>query len=135
MMNSLENLHYAIGELAYAIARADGEVQREERNKFQEIINQELNEGEGHEKVSEIIFKLMDQRDYFDPKSTYELAMQTIKTNGHYLSPELKAKFIRLLEKVAEAYPPVTSEENALLKRFRHDISSINGDPVYYTVQ
>ena len=131
-MSPLENLHYAIGELAYAIARADGEVQKEERRRFEQILNEELNEGEGHEKVGEIIFKLMDKRGYFDPASTYDLAMQTIRTNGHYLSPGLKAKFTRLLEKVAEAHPPVTSEENTILRKFRNDISSINGDPVYY---
>ena len=133
-MSPQENLHYAIGELAYTVARADGEVQKEERKKFEEILREELNEGEGHEKVGEIIFKLMDKREYFDADSTYDLAMQTIKTNSHYLSPQLKAKFMRLLEKVAEAHPPVTSEENAILRKFKADIAPINGDPVYYSV-
>ena len=131
-MSPLENLHYAIGELAYTIARADGEVQKEERRRFEQILREELNEGEGHEKVGEIIFKLMDKRDYFDSAATYDLALQTIRTNGHYLSPDLKNKFTHLLEKVAEAHPPVTSEENAILRKFRRDIALINGDPVYY---
>jgi uncharacterized tellurite resistance protein B-like protein len=133
-MSPLENLHYAIGELAYCIARADGEVQKEERKKFEQILREELVEGEGQEKVGEIIFKLMDKRDYFDAESTYDLAMQTIKINGHYLSPTLKAAFIRLLQRVAEAHPPVTSEENAILIKFKTDIAPINGDPVYYSV-
>jgi uncharacterized tellurite resistance protein B-like protein len=131
-MSPLENLHYAIGELAYTIARADGEVQKEEKKKFLQIIRQELNKGEGHEKVGEIIFTLMDKREHFDPNSTYDMAMKTLRNNSHYLSPQLKANFIRLLEKVAEAYPPVTREENAILKRFKDDIRPIEGDPVYY---
>ena len=133
-MTPTENLHYAIGELAYAIARADGAVQMEERRKFLQIVNEELDEGDGTPKVGEIIFSLMDKRGIFDPEATYEMAMNTIRTNGHYLSPALKEKFIHLLERVAGAHPPVTSEENALLARFREDIRPINGDPVYYSV-
>ena len=41
-MNSTENLHYAIGELAYAVACADGIVQKEERQKFHDIVLAEL---------------------------------------------------------------------------------------------
>ncbi len=130
-MSPLENLYYAAGELAYAIARADGEVQNEERNKFLEILNGELDPA-GQQATGEIIFKLMDKRGHFDPAATYEFAMNTIRNNGHYLSPALKERFVNLLEKVAAAYPPVTSEENALLNRFRSDILEINGDPVYY---
>ena len=37
--------------------------------------------------------------------------------------------------KVAEAYPPVTREENAILRKFKSDIGPINGDPVYYSGQ
>ena len=132
-MSPLENLHYAIGELAYTIARADGQVQKEERRKFIDLLNRELAHGDGHEKVGEIIFKLMDKRDHFDPLATYDMAMNTIRTNSHYLSPELKANFIRVLEKVAEAYPPVTREENTILRRFREDIQPLTGDPIYYS--
>ena len=132
-MTPLENLHYAIGELAYAVARADGEVHYEERNKFLEILNEELDNGDGTPKVGEIIFRLMDKRDGFDPEGTYDLAMNTIRTNSHYLSPALKEKFVHLLERVAHATPPVTSEENALLARFKTDIQPLTGDPVYYS--
>lgn len=134
-MTPLENLHYAIGELAYAVARADGQIQKEEKRTFLDIINKELSQAEGYEKTGEIIFKLMEKREEtFDPQSTYDLAMQTIRMNGHYLSPQLKSDFIRLLERIAEAYPPVTREENIILKKFREDIEPIHGDPVYYSV-
>src|SRR6185436_16813027 len=36
-MSPIENLYYAMGELAYSVASADGRVQPEERKKFSDI--------------------------------------------------------------------------------------------------
>ena len=132
-MTAKENLYYAIGSLAYAVAAADGEVQKEERKKFLDIINNELVDEEGYSVTGEIIFKLLDKKEKPDVKSTYDMALETIRNNGHYLSPELKSHFIAVLEKVAAAYPPVTAAENAIVKQFKADIEPIKGDPVYYS--
>jgi uncharacterized tellurite resistance protein B-like protein len=130
-MTARENLYYALGELAYAIARADGSVQKEEREKFHNIIVKELNNNEYDIDVSDIVFQLMDHEKR-DSKSTYEWAMNMIKINSHYLSPELKQKFINVMENIAKAYPPVTVEEKNLIEMFKMDILPINGDPIYY---
>jgi uncharacterized tellurite resistance protein B-like protein len=130
-MTPRENLYYALGELAYAIARADGSVQKEEREKFHNIIVKELNNNEYDIDVSDIVFQLMDHEKR-DSKSTYEWAMNMIKINSHYLSPELKQKFINVMENIAKAYPPVTVEEKNLIEMFKMDILPINGDPIYY---
>ncbi len=130
-MNPVENLHYAIGELAYAVARADGEIQREERKKFHSIVEAELRCKDYNFDVSDIIFQLME-KDKFDTETTYKWAMNEIKTNSHYLSPKLKETFIKVMEKVAKAYPPVTSKEKNVLDKFKADIAPIHGDPVYY---
>ena len=42
MDTPIQNLHYAIGQLAYCIARVDGKVQKEEREKFHDIVVSEL---------------------------------------------------------------------------------------------
>ena len=130
-MTPLENLHYAIGELAYAIALADGKVQNEERKKFLGIVEAELRCNDYAFSISDIIFQILD-KDKQDTEVVYKWAMEQIKLNSHYLSPELKKTFIRVLEKVANAFPPVTKEESNLLERFKRDISSIYGDPVYF---
>jgi uncharacterized tellurite resistance protein B-like protein len=135
MMSPLESLYYAIGELAYAVAASDGEVQKEERKRLHQLVVGGLKEKAPEPiDVSEIIFKLLDKQDTYDPETAYNWAMNTIRTNGHYLSPELKQKFIRVMEEIAAAYPPVTSEERDLIKRFKKDIEPIVGDPVYYNV-
>ena len=130
-MTPTENLHYAIGELAYAVANADGKVQKEERQKFHDIVEAELRCKDYSFDVSDIIFQIMD-RDKADTKSAYEGAMKQIRTNSHYLSPKLKETFIKVMEKIAKSYKPVTVDESSLLDKFKSDIAPIHGDPVYY---
>jgi uncharacterized tellurite resistance protein B-like protein len=130
-MTPLESLHYAIGELAYAVARADGSVQKEERKKFHDIVAAELRCKDYAFDVSDIIFQMMD-KDKTDSITTYKWAMDEIRLNSHYLSPELKKTFISVMEKVAKAFPPVTVKEQDLINKFKKDIVMINGDPVYY---
>jgi uncharacterized tellurite resistance protein B-like protein len=133
-MTSVENLHYAIGELAYAVAFADGKVQSEERKKFHNIVEAELKAGDRDFDISDIIFRLME-KDRTDSKTTYDWAMKEIRINSHYLSPELKKTFIRVMEKVASAFSPVRWEEESLINRFKKDIAIIHGDPVFYEKQ
>ena len=130
-MTPLENLHYAIGELAYAVARADDSVQKEERKIFHDIVETELHCKDYAFDISGIIFQIMD-KDQTDSATTYNWAMDEIKLNSHYLSPKLKKKFICVMEKVAKAFPPVTVSEQSLINKFKKDIAVINGDPVYY---
>lgn len=130
-MTPLQNLHYAIGELACAIASSDGKIQREEAKKFHDMVAAELRCKHYDFDVADIIFTIM-ARERMDIETTYHWALKEIRMNGHYLSPELKASFIKMLEKVAKAYPPVTKKEQELLDRFKADIAGIKGDPVYY---
>ena len=130
-MTATENLHYAIGELAYAIANADGQVQKEERKKFQDIVAAELRCKDYGFDVSDIIFKIMD-KDKTSTKEAYDSAMKQIRINSHYLSPALKETFVKVIEKVAKAYKPVTIDEMNLIERFKKDIAPLKGDPIYY---
>lgn len=130
-MDSIENLHYAIGQLAFAVAYADGKIQKEEHNKFEEIVVQELQKNDYSFDVSSIVFQILE-RDKIDPETIYEWAMKEIKTNSHYLSPELKDKFLSVMEKIANAFPPVTRSEDNIINRFKRDIADIHGDPVFF---
>jgi len=131
MQTPIQNLHYAIGELAYAVARADGAVQAQERKKFHDIVEAELRCKDYDFDLSDIIFRIMD-KDQHDSQTVYNWAMHEIRTNSHYLSPQLKKTFIMVMEKVAKAYPPVTDNERKIIEQFRKDIEAIHGDPVFY---
>ena len=130
-MTPLQNLYYAIGELAYALARTDGMVQKEERQAFHNLINSELENQQSGYTISEIAFQVLDKQNATLPE-VYEWAMREIKLNSHYLSPQLKKAMIRVMEKVAAAYPPVTIGEQLMIDKFEQDISLLEGDPVYY---
>jgi len=56
-MTSLESLHFAIGELAYAMASADGTIQKSERQKFHDIVATELEKNHFDFNISDIIGK------------------------------------------------------------------------------
>ena len=131
-MSPLENLHYAIGELAYSIACVDGEIQHEERKKFHDMVEAELRGQDYDFNVSDIIFRILDKDKQLDAEVTYNDALHIMQVNSHYLSPALKATGISFMEKIAKAFPPVTSPEKELLERFKRDIASLHGDPVYY---
>ena len=130
-MTPTENLHYAIGELAYAVAIADGEVQKEEREKFHNIVEAELRCKDYGFDISDIIFKIMD-KDKTSIKDAYDSAMKQMRLNSHYLSPKLKETFVKVMEKVAKAYKPVTIDETHLIDKFKADIAPLKGDAVYY---
>lgn len=130
-MTEIENLHYAIGELAYAVAHADGKVQKEERKIFHDIVNAELRCKDYAFEVSDIIFQIIN-KDNTDSETAYKWAMDQIRLYRRYLSPELKKTFIRVIEKVARAFPPVTSPEQSFIDRFKKDMEGIKGDPIFY---
>ena len=130
-MNQIENLHMAIGQLAFAVAFADGKVQKSEREKFHNIVTEELSNQDYSFDVSDVVFQIME-KDKMDSNTVYDWAIKEIKTNGNYLSPELKQKFITVMERVADAYAPVTVSELSIIDRFKKDIDGIHGDPIYY---
>lgn len=131
-MTPQQNLHSAIGELGYAIAHADGAIQKEEYKKIHDIVAPELRCKDYDFDISDIIFQILDKDKYIDTQISYDWAMKEIRLNSHYLSPQLKETFIKVLEKVAKAYPLVTDSEMSLLKKFKKDIGYLKGDPVYY---
>ena len=124
-MNSVERLYYALGELAYAVAKADGQINFEERNKLHDIVvkgakchNYEFN-------VSEIIFHILQKENIFNVEDSYRSAMREIKANSKYLTDDMKAEFVAVLDKVARAFNSITKEEREIIERFRKDIDQI----------
>ena len=71
-------------------------------------------------------------KDKTSTKDAYDGAMNQIRTNSHYLSSQLKATFISVMEKVAKAYKPVTIDEMLLLEKFKKDIAPLKGDAIFF---
>ena len=131
MMDPKQNLFMAAGELAYAIAMVDGVLQDSEKKKFHALVEESAKRYDRDFDISDIIFRLM-QKDRTDAQTAYDAAVSEIKLNRHYLSPKMKAVFIYLMDKVAEAYLPVTAEERELIQKFKTEIGQLHGDPALY---
>lgn len=131
-MTPIQQLHYAMGLVAYAMSGIDGKVQKQEREKFFNIVSAELRYHNYDFSISDIIYRVLD-RDKTDAKTAYEWAMNEIRLNSHYLDPKMKELYIRVVDKIAKAFPPVTAEERDLLEQFKIDLAPLQGDPVYYS--
>lgn len=119
-MTPKEILHYAIGELAYAMAAADGEVQKEERQKFHDIVRQAV-ENERHAADFSVFMFQMTDKQNTEVKSAYNRAIAFIKQNGSHFTPELRRITLSVMKQVALAFPPLTDQEKKLIARFEKD--------------
>lgn len=129
-MTQIEQLYYALGEVAYAIAKADGTIQKEEKERLHDILEEEFQKHKPGFDLSEIIFQIL-KKDGMDSKTAYEWALKEIRLNSQYVSETLKLHFIAVIKKVAAAFPPVTRAERELIDDFIYQLKSIKGDPVF----
>lgn len=122
-MDAKQHLYYALGALAYAVAKSDGKVQDEEKQKVKEIVNTGIQHTMDFN-YTDIIFQIL-QKDKMGFKDVYEWAMKSFDTGKYHLTPEIKKQFIKVIEDVAAAFPPEDPNERALIARFSEDISKL----------
>jgi hypothetical protein len=130
-MTASDNLHYALGELAYAIAATKGKLKKDAYRKFHSIVEDEIRMYDPDFDISDIIFRLLN-KDHVSVKEAYKSAFHILEANSHYLSPKLKLSFIRVIDKVTMAFGPYNDEEFEMVSKFKQEIESLQGDPVYY---
>ncbi len=129
-MTPVQSLYYALGEVAYAVAKADGTIQPQERERLHDILTSEFKSHKEDVNCAEIIFHLL-KREQISSSTAYERGMHEIRLNSHYMSETLKQKFISVIRKVAEAFPPVVGQEQAVINDFTKELNAIHGDPVF----
>ena len=112
----------ALAELAYSIAMADGQLQPEEKKVFEEIIKSELGADSWSARNR---FAVLEERITPNIEQSYKFAMFAIKTNKKDFTPELRGKFIHIIERVAGAVDGLSSEEMGIIDRFKEDIKTI----------
>jgi uncharacterized tellurite resistance protein B-like protein len=129
-MEQIQELYYALGELCYAIAKADGVIQKEEKDRLHSILETEFRGRRGGFETTEIIFQIL-QREGMDSKTAYDWAIREIKLNSQYVSETLKKHFISVINNVATSFPPGSIEERKLIDDFIRELNNIQGDPVF----
>lgn len=129
-MTPIESLYYALGQAAYAIAKTDGTIQKEEKDKLEGILEVEFKTYKPGFDTTKIIFHVL-QKESMDSKTAYEWALKEMKLNSQYVSESLKRHFVEVIKKVAAAFPPVTRQERELIDDFIYQIKFIKGDSVF----
>lgn len=124
-MDAVENLYFALGELVYAIAKADGEIQREEEETIHKIVKEGVAKHHPELNIADIIFQIMEKDNIMDLETSYKFALESMEKVNYKLTDELKNEFVNIVTKVAGAFPPVTIEEEDLITRFKKDIAKI----------
>jgi uncharacterized tellurite resistance protein B-like protein len=123
-MTPLQSLYFALGEIAYAIAKSDGKIQKEELVKLHSILEEELGKYPNETSTTEIIFELL-KRENHSPSEMFKRGINEIKRNASFFNNDLRHHFINVIQKVAEAFPPVTPEEMKYLNKFNKTVSNI----------
>ena len=123
-MEGKENLYYALGELAYAVAISDGKVQEQERQKIHDIVVEGTASHNRDIQVSEIIFHVL-QKEQLDWEKTYSWAMDEIRKYKSLLTAEMKDDFVTILFKVADACNSVSIEEQKVIEQFQVDLKAL----------
>ncbi|HBH23588.1 MAG TPA: hypothetical protein DDY13_09210 [Cytophagales bacterium] len=111
----------ALAELAYSIALADGELQQDEKEAFYKIIDEQLQEDAWSAKNR---FKLLEERVAPNVEQTYRFAMFAIKTNRRDFDGNLKAKFLNVIEGVANSVDGLREQERRLIDKFKQEVKN-----------
>lgn len=123
-MEGKEHLYYALGELAYAVAVADGKIQQEERQKLHDIVVEATACHKTDFNISGIIFHIL-QKDHVNLLPVYDWAIKEIREHSYFLTEDMKVDFIGVIEKVARAFGSITIEEENIIEKFKQDIEKI----------
>ncbi|UKN00860.1 hypothetical protein K6119_14085 [Paracrocinitomix mangrovi] len=119
-MDSKQNLYYALGIFSYAVAKADGIVQYEEREALHKIVKEGISHDMDFQYV-EIIFNIL-QKDKVGFEDVHKWALEALEQGKYHLTEKIKEEFIQTMKKVAEAFPPKSDEEHELINQFIQEI-------------
>ena len=112
---SKEELYDAMGELIYAVALADGFIQKEETDRLKELLL-------GHPWAAAIQWSFdYEKRKSKALEAAYQKALVTCQAYG---PNEEYAFLMEVLEKVAEASDGVDEQESGVIDRFRNDLTT-----------
>ncbi|RMG82947.1 MAG: hypothetical protein D6707_01925 [Bacteroidetes bacterium] len=121
-MDAAQYLFYGFGQVAYAIAMADGKVQKEEEKKLIEIVEKQLAPHWGDADYAEIIFQVLEHDHLTDAEWFMNEGLKNMKLGRIKLTPELKQAFMQTAVAIAEAFPPFSEKENKFVERFKKEI-------------
>lgn len=124
-MNASQKIYYALGELAYLVAMADGELQNSEIRKLHEIVIKEIKLHNASFEYSDIIFNVLSQEKP-NLELIYRLAIEELSSASDFVTPELKTQIISVLTNIAEAYQGINPKQQELIDKVQVKLENMN---------
>ncbi len=121
---ALQNIHIAMGSLAYAIAKADGVIQDEEKLTIRKLAQKEFELSDAdNEWISNMFDKL--EKDNISLDESYNYAIDTLEANRYDFdfTDSVKKKCLSFMEKVSESFDGISGEERVIIDRFKIDMN------------
>lgn len=115
-------LYRCIAELAYVMAKVDRGLSSPERIAFYKVINEEL---EFDAWAAQSRFELLDEVVEPSLDKAYNEAMYDFRKYKDHLTPELKDKTLRVLQKVADACNGFNEKEALIMDRIKREFRDL----------
>jgi uncharacterized tellurite resistance protein B-like protein len=115
-----QDLFVGLGSLAYAVAKADGEIYKEEEQIFTALLRKQT-----HGDIALFALRLKAQWNCL-PEEAYQFAFRRFSANIQDFSRRQKEYFFFILHQVAQARQGICADENAILKRIRVDLGRLS---------
>ena len=120
---AIQNIHIAMGSLAYAIAKADGVIQEEEKVMIKQLAQKEFELSDAdNEWISNMFNQL--EKDNIGLDEAYTYAIDTLNANRYDFdfTDSIKSKCVKFMEKVSESFDGISGEEQMIIDRFKADM-------------
>ncbi len=122
---SKQNIQIAMGSLAYAIAKVDGEIQIEEKQVLKSLAQKEFELDDSDMGWIDKVF-LNHEKENIRLEDAYKYALDVLEANRYEFDfdAKMKNKCIQFMEKVAESFRSSSAAEQILIERFKKDTVS-----------
>ncbi len=108
-----------LGALAYAVAKADGQLHTAESRAIRELLD-----AEPFGDVARCAFTLKEfQKD--SPEEAYQFALRYFQANRRFMDRQRRFHFLRIARTIADAHDNTSDCERALLDRLKDDLDAL----------
>ena len=117
-------LYYVLGQLVYAMAKADESIDKNDRSELHDLFVSEFGDSKSGVDLSEVISHILN-KEKKDFETTYNWVIQSLKLQQGELDEEIKSKILNVVELVVDKYPSKSFRGDDLLARLKADVQGL----------
>lgn len=117
-------LYYVLGQLVYALARAEESIDKTDRLELHDLFVSEFGDCKSGVDLSEVISHILN-KEKKDFETTYNWVIQSLKLQQSELDQEMKSKILNVAALVVDKYPSKSFSGDDLLARLKTDVQEL----------